>query len=60
MRVKFTELGFENHNDANANMNCSWAKYLESLGRFVKKGIQKVLGLRDTGGSVFSFPNGSI
>lgn len=57
MRVKFTELGFENHNDANANMNCSWAKYLESLGRFVKKGIQKVLGLRDTGDSVFSFTN---
>ncbi len=43
-RIRFTHLGFEEQNDAYANMNFSWGKYLESLRQYCQKGLSEAFG----------------
>jgi uncharacterized protein YndB with AHSA1/START domain len=43
-RVRFTHIGFEAQDDSYANMNYSWAKYLESLRQYCQTGIGEAFG----------------
>ena len=43
-RVRFEHVGFESQDDGYANMNYSWAKYLESLRQYCQKGIGEGFG----------------
>ena len=43
-RVRFTHTGYIEQDDAYANMNYSWGKYLESLRQFCQKGKGEAFG----------------
>lgn len=43
-RVRFAHLGFDAQDDMYANMNYSWAKYLESLRQYCQTGIGEAFG----------------
>tara|TARA_B100001093_G_scaffold462374_1_gene477550 strand:+ start:2736 stop:3167 length:432 start_codon:yes stop_codon:yes gene_type:complete len=46
-RVRFEHKGFENLDDSFANMNYSWAKYLESLRQLCQKGVGEAFGSKN-------------
>ena len=45
-RVRFEYVGFESQDDGFANMNFSWAKYLESLRQYCQNGIGEGFGTK--------------